>query len=136
LLEGDAALPVSRLAGKAVVVHCRDAETQRRSAILAAWGAAQSDGAQRQRLEAAIHLVAPDCVDDFIACAQHQSLQAVLICPDVVRRGSLASGWQQVSAFDRHGWRCALSRPACCGGVQPAVELLRGQRTRCAGGGG
>ncbi|WP_284076678.1 hybrid sensor histidine kinase/response regulator [Herbaspirillum aquaticum] len=127
LLEGDAALPVSRpLAGKAVVVHCQNAEmTATLCDYLAAWGAAQSDGASASASAAAIHLVAPDCVDDFIACAQHQSLQAVLICPDVVRRGSLASGWQQVSAFDRQGWLCALSNQPAAVELQPAVELLR-----------
>jgi two-component system capsular synthesis sensor histidine kinase RcsC len=62
-------------------------------------------------------------VDDFIACAQHQSVPAVLICPDVAMRASLAPGWQQVSAFDRHEWLRALaSRPAAVE-PQPVAEL-------------
>jgi two-component system capsular synthesis sensor histidine kinase RcsC len=120
----DGTLAVSRpLAGKTVALHCHDADMAATLRdYLAAWGATRIDSAGAPG--AAIHLVAPDCVDDFIACAQNQSVPAVLICPDVAMRASLAPGWQQVSAFDRHDWLRALaSRPAAVE-PQPVAELV------------
>lgn len=122
LAEGGGALP-RPLAGKTVVLHCHDADMAATlCGYLAAWGAARLDSASA--CAAAIHLVAPDCVDDFIACAENQAVPAVLICPEVVIRASLAPGWQQVSAFDRHDWLRALgSRPAPVE-AQAAAELV------------
>jgi len=103
--------PQPELAGRSVALHCRDAAMAAMLGdYLAYWGAERCDPAMPH--PHAIHLVAPDCVDEFMAAVQGDSVKAVLICPDVVRHSSTAGRWRQVSAFDRKAWLRALAEQA------------------------
>ncbi|NUT62263.1 ATP-binding protein [Herbaspirillum sp. C9C3] len=124
LLDARPTLPVLRpLAAQIVVLHCHDADMAAMLRdYLTSWGAGCSDAAESYG--AAIHLVAPDCVDDFIASAPSRSMQAVLICPDAVPLPSLAAGWRQVSAFDRQTWLRALARQPATSDAPPAPQVV------------
>ncbi|ONN67635.1 ATP-binding protein [Herbaspirillum sp. VT-16-41] len=97
------------LRGRQVALHAGEASTAAMlRAYLKHWGAEPVEPESAGLTT--IHLVAPDSVEAFVAAPVSVSKTAVLIRADVVRHSSSVTHWRQVSAFDRHAWRMALSQ--------------------------